>query len=73
VHWIIEEVPWGNLWRTLLSTAIFLLVIGMPIALFTSIDTGPSAGPFKAALLVISFFIASVVVWSDAVPWVGDP
>jgi len=72
MRWIVEEVPWGNLIRTLVSTAFFALCIGMPIAMVTTLDEGRSDGVFHWVVVTVGFVLASIVVWSDTVPWIGD-
>ena len=68
----LSDVPWGNLWRWIVSTLLFILVIGMPIAVFTSIDEGPLASTFQTILIILSAVIAAIVVWSDDIQWIGD-
>lgn len=69
----LSDVPWGNLWRWIVSSLFFFTVIGMPIAILTDLDRGFSAGIFQSVVAVLSAFIAAIVVWSDDIPWPGDP
>ena len=69
----LTDVPWGNLWRWVVSTMLFVLVIGLPIALLTNVDNGPAASLFTNAVIVIAAIVAAIVVWSEDVPWPGDP
>ena len=66
------SVPWGNLWRWVVSTFLFVLVIGMPIAVVTSVDEGPSAPTFRGILILCSAVVAAIVVWSEDIRWIGD-
>ena len=50
----------------------FTVVIGMPIAIFTTLDQGFSAGIYRLVLTLLSAIIAAIVVWSDDIPWPGD-
>lgn len=70
--WVIEEVPWGNLWRTAVTTYLFFLLLGFPIAVFTSLDEGGSARVFQSIILLVAAIFASIVVWSGTVSWIGD-
>jgi hypothetical protein len=72
MRWIFDEVPWGNLWRTVVTTYLFFLLLGMPLTAFTSLDTGVTASLFKVAVLLVAAVLAAIVVWSDTVQWVGD-
>jgi Na+/melibiose symporter-like transporter len=69
----LSDVPWANLWRWVVSSFFFLLVLGFPIALVTSLDEGPSADMFQLILIVLSVVVAAIVVWSEDIPWPGDP
>lgn len=69
---MIAEVPWGNLWRTGVTTMLFTLILGVPIALLTRVDSGTTAVLFQQLLVLVSFVLASLVVWSETVPWIGD-
>jgi hypothetical protein len=73
MEWIINDPPWGNLWRTVTTTFLLSLLISLPVAIFTNFDE--SGYPWTLALVVIlliSFVVASVVVWSDRINWIGD-
>jgi FtsH-binding integral membrane protein len=72
VVWVLEEVPWGNLWRTAVTTYLFFALLGAPLAIFTSFDEGTTAGIFQSVILLVAAVLASIVVWSDTVSWVGD-
>ena len=72
MRWVLDEVPWGNLWRTAVTTYLFFLLLGMPFAVFTPFDTGATASLFTSAMLLVAAVLAAIVVWSDTVRWVGD-
>ncbi|WP_340097883.1 hypothetical protein [Salinibaculum salinum] len=66
--------PWGNLWRHLVTTYLFFLVIGFTVALLTDFD-GSTGWQWSGTLLFIAagaYVLAAIVVWSD-IPWPGDP
>lgn len=69
----LADVPWANLWRWVVSSLFFFFVLGFPIVLVTSLDEGSSAGVFQLILIVLSAVIAAIVVWSEDIPWPGDP
>lgn len=69
---VLTHVPWGNLWRWVVSTLLFSVIFGMPIAILTSLDEGPLAPVFQLVIIVLGAVIAAIVVWSDDVPWPGD-
>ncbi len=56
----------------MVSTFLFVLIIGIPIAVLTSIDEGPMAPGFQFLVTVLSAIIAAIVVWSDDIPCIGD-
>lgn len=67
-----SNIPWGNLWRWIMSTMLFILVIGMPIAVSTTIDEGALASTFQTAVIILSAVLAAIIVWSNDIPWIGD-
>jgi hypothetical protein len=69
---VLDEVPWGNLWRTVVSTCLFFGLLGMPLAIFTSLDEGETAAVFQFVVLLVAAILAAIVVWSEKVSWVGD-
>ncbi|MFT4891895.1 MAG: FtsH-binding integral membrane protein [Halobacteriales archaeon] len=73
MRWIVEEVPWGNLIRTAFSTAFFAVCLSFPIAAFTPLDTGSSRPLFYWVVFLLAGILASIVVWSERVTWIGDP
>jgi hypothetical protein len=70
--WVIEEVPWGDLWRTAVTTVLFTLLLGMPISVLTSLDSGTTGPRFVQAVALVSLVTTSIVVWSETIPWIGD-
>lgn len=70
---LLADVPWANLWRWVVSSLFFSLVLGFPIALLTSLDEGSSAAIFQLSLIVLSAVISAIVVWSEDIPWPGGP
>lgn len=68
---IASDVPWGNLWRWIVTTALFFLLIGFTIAVFTELDRSETASMFQLVVFMISATLAAIVVWSDAIPWPG--
>lgn len=73
MHWTIEEVPWGNLWRTAVTTYLFFLVLAMPIAFLTDLDGSDLWIGLLQAFALLAFVLASIVVWSERISWIGDP
>jgi len=73
MHWIREEVPWADLFRTVVTTLLFVLVLGVPVALLTPVEEVVSRSLFLQVVTVAAFVFASIVVWSDRVRWIGDP
>jgi hypothetical protein len=72
MRWVLDEVPWGNLWRTVVTTYLFFLLLGMPFAIFTSLDMGRTTTGFQSVILLVAAVLASIVVWSETVSWIGD-
>lgn len=72
MRWVLEEVPWGNLWRTAVTTYLFILFLGMPLSMFTSFDTGGTASLLQSIVLLVAAVLAAIVVWSETIPWIGD-
>ena len=64
--------PWGNLWRHLVTTYLFLLLIAIPVATVFELDTTTLWSGGMMAIAAVAYVLAAVVVWSD-VPWPGDP
>ncbi len=64
--------PWANLWRHLVTTYLFFLLIGLPTALVTDLDTSNMWSGGLLGIVAVAYVLAAIVVWSD-VPWPGDP
>jgi len=73
MHWIVDEVPWGNLWRTAVTTYLFFLMLAMPVAFLTELEGSDVWAILLQAIAAVAFVLASIVVWSERVPWIGDP
>lgn len=73
MHWTVEEVPWGNLFRTIVTTYLFFLLFAMPIAFLTDFESSDVYWLVVQGIVLVSFLLASIVVWSETVPWIGDP
>jgi hypothetical protein len=64
--------PWANLWRHLVMTYLFFLVVAFSLAVVTDLDTTSTWSGGLLAIAALAYVLAAVVVWSD-VPWPGDP
>lgn len=62
----------GNLWRTVVTTCLFFILLYTPFAFFTPLDTDASASLVRSVVLFVAAVLAAIVVWSDTVRWVGD-
>mgnify|MGYP000406165730 CR=1 FL=1 len=68
-----SAVPWVNLWRWVVSSGFFFFVLVMPIVIITEVFELPFASIIHAIVLLASPIIAATVVWSEDIPWPGDP
>ena len=62
----------GDVFRWVVSTAFFILGIEVLIQ-FVFPTAGTIPWPFDLVLNLYSAVLAAVVVWSDRIPWPGDP
>jgi uncharacterized membrane protein HdeD (DUF308 family) len=62
---------WDDLFRWIVSTYVFVILLGFPLLLIAP-DDGPAALGFQLGLLVVSAGLARIVVWSDSIRWPGD-
>ncbi|SFS72131.1 hypothetical protein [Halostagnicola kamekurae] len=72
----LEEVPWGNLWRWGVSSLLFFFVFVFLLILATSagaLNDGTINSILQLVIIVSSIIIGAIVVWSDEIPWPGDP
>lgn len=73
MHWTIEEVPWGNLFRTAVTTYLFFLLLAMPLAFLTDVEGGSTVWvALIQVIALVAFVLASIVVWSERITWIGD-
>lgn len=62
----------GDVFRWAVSTAFFILGIEVLIQYAFS-SSGTMTWPFDVVLNLFSAVLAAIVVWSDRIPWPGDP
>ena len=65
-----NEVPWGNLFRWVVSTSLLYLVLGFSLAVI--LPLGTIQGPLELGVVFTSAVAAAVAVWSSDVSWPGD-
>lgn len=65
-------ISWGDLFRGIVTTFLFWVLISLSIAVVTTVDEGSAASVFQFSILVISAVIAAIVISSDRIPWPGD-
>lgn len=56
----------------MVSTLLFALLLGIPVAFLTTIDQRSPHLALELILLGAASILAAIVVWSDEVPWPGD-
>ncbi|AHG01921.1 hypothetical protein HALLA_01090 (plasmid) [Halostagnicola larsenii XH-48] len=70
------KVPWGNLWRWVVSSLLFFSVFVFLLILATSagaLNEGTINPILQLIIIASSIIIGAIVVWSDEIPWPGDP
>jgi hypothetical protein len=72
MHAALRAPPWGNLWRHLVTTYLFFLLLAFPVAVVTDLDTASWWSGGMLAIVAVAYALAAIVVWSD-IPWPGDP
>jgi|GEM_PF-5374245 len=77
MHWIAEEVPWGNLFRTAVTALAFFYLFWFVAVFVLFTVTGSDAPEIQTAIgivaAILAFVLASIVVWSERIGWIGDP
>jgi hypothetical protein len=68
---VISEVPWGNLWRTVVTTLAFYALFLVCLIVVVS-ATGGGFGQEALIGLIPAGILACIAVWSDSVSWIGD-
>lgn len=64
--------PWATLWRHLVTTYLFFLMIAFVLAVVSDFEASGLWSGGMMAIAALAYVLAAVVVWSD-VPWPGDP
>lgn len=68
----VSVIPRADLWRWVVSTLLFFLLVGVPADVFLPFDDGPFEALVQFVVLAVAAILAAVVVWSDTIPWPGD-
>lgn len=71
MHAALRAPPWPNLWRHLVTTYLFFLIIAFPITVVTDLDTTNMWSAGMLVIAAVAYVLAAVVVWSE-IPWPGD-
>lgn len=68
----VPELSWGDLFRGIVTTFLFWILIWLLISLVTSVDERSVAPVFQFVVLVISAVTAGIVISFERIPWPGD-